>query len=81
MFLKRFKFLGKEFKDKECCDLSCYLLAKVKQTKGNWTKALGEIKEFLKEYQPDQAVFRVNVPMMMPGGFPGGVQNNSSILI
>ena len=59
------------------------MLIKIKQNNGNWAKALADIKEFLKEYQPNQGGYKVNVPIMP--GFAGGnnsvfaVQNNSSI--
>lgn len=69
-----------EYKDKECCDLSCYLLIKIKQTNGNWSKALTEIKDFLKEYQPNSSN-QFSKPI--PGGlnsFPI-ISNNSSSYI
>ena len=68
----------KEFKDKECCDLSCYLLVKLKQTNGNWSKALDEIKDFLKEYQVNYGVIQKLNSGIQPGIMNYQMQSNSS---
>lgn len=71
---------SKEYKDKECCDLSCYLLIKIKQTNGNWSKALTEIKDFLKEYQPNgSSQFSKPIPGGM-SSFPLMPNNSSSYI-
>ena len=51
---------------------------KIKQTNGNWGKALAEIKDFLKEYQPNVGGYPKINPIIQPGNYP--VQNNSSMI-
>ena len=46
----------KQLKDIGVCDNSCQLLHKIRITNGNWTKALVEINQFLKNYDIGKGV-------------------------